>query len=126
MPRVFSKRRPKEIPHGAVYVGRPTQYGNPFSKGSKQQNIEDFKCYAVERLEREPNWLDPLKGKDVVCWCAPQGCHGDVLVELANQTDEDDSKDWDDRDWDAWAEANAPEPSMIDFPSEWEIRNGLA
>ncbi|GAG87489.1 unnamed protein product, partial [marine sediment metagenome] len=30
--------------------------------------------------------LDPteLKGKDLVCWCAPLPCHADVLLELAN------------------------------------------
>lgn len=25
-----------------------------------------------------------LKGKDLVCWCAPKLCHGDVLLEIAN------------------------------------------
>lgn len=25
-----------------------------------------------------------LKGKDLVCWCAPLPCHADVLLELAN------------------------------------------
>jgi uncharacterized protein DUF4326 len=28
--------------------------------------------------------LDELRGRDLVCWCAPLACHGDVLVELAN------------------------------------------
>lgn len=85
MSKVYSRRRPHEIPAGAVYVGRPTVWGNPFSKGSKDQNIADFREYAVKRNEREPGWLKPLRGKDVVCWCSPEGCHGDVLVELANQ-----------------------------------------
>ena len=98
--RVYNKRH-NGIPKDAVYVGRPTVWGNPFSKGSKQQNIEDFREYAVERLQREPNWLNPLRDKDLVCWCAPAGCHGDVLVELANQESE--------FDWDEWADANCPE-----------------
>ena len=42
MPKVYNKRRSSEIPKGAVYVGRPTQWGNPFSNGSKDQNISDF------------------------------------------------------------------------------------
>lgn len=25
-----------------------------------------------------------LAGKDLVCFCAPKGCHGDVLLEVAN------------------------------------------
>jgi hypothetical protein len=25
-----------------------------------------------------------LRGKDLVCWCAPKLCHADVLLEIAN------------------------------------------
>jgi Domain of unknown function (DUF4326) len=28
--------------------------------------------------------LPELRGRDLVCWCAPEACHGDVLLELAN------------------------------------------
>src|SRR5689334_3152024 len=31
--------------------------------------------------------LPELRGKDLVCWCAPEECHGDVLIELANTHD---------------------------------------
>lgn len=34
---------------------------------------------AIERLKKE------LKGKDLVCWCKPQRCHGDYLLQLANE-----------------------------------------
>lgn len=26
-----------------------------------------------------------LRGKDLVCWCAPLPCHADILLELANE-----------------------------------------
>ena len=26
--------------------------------------------------------LPELRGKDLACWCAPEPCHGDVLLEL--------------------------------------------
>lgn len=120
---VFNKRRPKQIPRGAVYVGRPTIWGNPFSKGSKDQNIADFREYACERVKRDPKWLEPLRGKHLVCWCAPANCHGDVLIELANQTQ---SADADEIDWDAWCEANEPVDYMLDNPSNWEVQHGLA
>jgi len=29
--------------------------------------------------------LDELRGRDVVCWCAPLPCHADILLELANR-----------------------------------------
>lgn len=28
--------------------------------------------------------LRTLRGKDLICWCAPQACHGDILLERAN------------------------------------------
>jgi hypothetical protein len=28
--------------------------------------------------------LDDLRGCDLVCWCAPRPCHGDLLLRLAN------------------------------------------
>jgi hypothetical protein len=27
--------------------------------------------------------LPELRGKDLVCFCAPKRCHGDVLIEMA-------------------------------------------
>lgn len=99
-PKVYNRRRPNEIPTGSIYVGRPTQWGNPFSKNSKEQNIADFRTYAEKRIEQEPDWLNPLIGKDLVCWCSPAGCHADILIEMANE---------DEIDWDEWADANAPE-----------------
>jgi hypothetical protein len=26
-----------------------------------------------------------LRGKNLVCWCAPERCHAEVLIELANR-----------------------------------------
>jgi Domain of unknown function (DUF4326) len=27
-----------------------------------------------------------LKGKKLGCWCKPNACHGNVLIELADET----------------------------------------
>ena len=117
---VYNQRRPNEIPKGAVYVGRGrgSQWGNPFSKGTKEQNIADFREYAEDRIVKDPQWLKPLEGKNVVCWCAPAGCHGEVLIELANKDAEPDLDDW--------ADHNCPEDVTIDNPSQWEMQNLLA
>ena len=29
--------------------------------------------------------LNKLKGKNLGCWCYPEKCHGDVLIELINK-----------------------------------------
>lgn len=42
-----------------------------------------FLQYAYEQLERDPAWLEPLRGHDLACWCSlDQPCHGDILIEL--------------------------------------------
>jgi len=83
------------MPEGAVYVGRPTRYGNPYHlvrEADREEVISKFRTYATNRLKTEPQWLDPLRGKDLACWCALQDedgervtCHADVLLELANR-----------------------------------------
>lgn len=84
--RVFNKKR-ELYPPDAVYVGRPSPWGNPFvmmTENDRNQVCDKFEAYARERLRREPDWLEPLKGKDLVCYCSPKRCHADTLLILAN------------------------------------------
>ena len=95
MPVVPNKRADK-IPADAVYVGRPTKWGNPFKVGSwgivphmgRVDQAEAVRLYK-EWLWQRPDLVEQaksgLKGKDLVCWCAPLPCHADVLLELANK-----------------------------------------
>jgi len=59
---------------------------NPFSQGSREENIAKFKEYLLtsEYLMAQ---LPTLKGKVLACWCAPKDCHCDVLAELANKVE---------------------------------------
>ena len=48
MPKVYNKRRPNEIPEGAVYVGRPSRWGNPYKTSktkTREQAIREFQTY---------------------------------------------------------------------------------
>lgn len=75
------------VPAGAVYVGRPSPWGNPFAMRAESERalvVRRFEDYARQRLGREPHWLDALRGKDLVCFCAPRACHADVLARLVN------------------------------------------
>lgn len=84
-PRVLNKRT-DGVPPEAVYVGRPSKWGNPYrlENNSREQAIVKFKGYALgsasfcEAVRRE------LRGKDLVCHCAPLPCHATVLLEIAN------------------------------------------
>ena len=84
-PRVLNKKT-DDIPEDAVYVGRPTRWGNPFVIGKDGTREKVIKKYR-NHLAHNPNLLfhlDELRGKDLVCWCAPEPCHADFLLELAN------------------------------------------
>jgi len=96
MPRVLNKRT-DIIPPDAIYVGRPSKWGNDMTlrelkeifpsytlEELHQEAVNWFRRYAAARLEREPDWLKPLKGKDLVCWCSPLPCHANILLALAN------------------------------------------
>jgi len=70
-----------------VIVTRGTHWGNPFvmlEEKDRERVCDDFEAYAHWRLTYEPHWLDALKGKHLVCVCAPKRCHADTLLRLAN------------------------------------------
>lgn len=88
MPKVLNKRT-DIIPPGAVYVGRPSNWGNPFligKDGNREEVIAKFRTWILNDFYGRTlfNHLEELRGKDLVCWCAPLPCHADVLLELAN------------------------------------------
>jgi len=70
MPRVLNKRTDK-IPSDAVYVGRPSKWGNPFKvkKGvyDRRTVVKMYREYLDAFPElKEMAKLD-LKGRDLVC-----------------------------------------------------------
>jgi hypothetical protein len=86
--RVYNKHH-KDAPPNVVYIGRGSPWGNPFvigQHGDRPAVILKYKRW----LTRQPHLLsrlDELRGKPLMCFCAPQECHGDGLIELANSSD---------------------------------------
>lgn len=86
------------LPPSAVYVGRPTIWGNPWRVGGKAHGAlgpeEAVAGYERALVRRElvdragtplRDRLRELKGRDLACWCDPgQPCHADVLLRYAN------------------------------------------
>lgn len=81
--------------HYDVYIGRPSEWGNPFTHiknkrtraefvvKSREEAITKYREWIVQQPELMKK-IETLKGKILGCWCAPRSCHGDVLVELIN------------------------------------------
>lgn len=100
-PHRIQRKRTKgwRMPAGAVYVGRPSRWGNPYRitdyrRSSKFEVLNSGR--AVDSFERDllAGMLDitiddvrrELRGKDLCCWCPPgKPCHADVLLRVANE-----------------------------------------
>lgn len=88
--RVQRKRtRGFKMPQNAVYVGRPTKWGNPYKvgvDGDLAAVIVKYREWLKEKLVAEPTFLDALKGKNLACWCPlNRPCHVDVLLEVLGE-----------------------------------------
>lgn len=115
MPERIQRKRTAgwRMPEGAIYVGRPTKWGNPIRivpvcrRGpfdlerdgvgfiGQHTGLESARASAARRyldlvfLGLAPVSVDDiraeLRGHDLACWCPLSApCHADVLLELAD------------------------------------------
>ena len=106
-PQRIQRKRSKgwKMPEGAVYVGRPGKWGNPYAASGVTTAADAVQMYRdlIARVASgkcecsESDGLsvwdrhvirharDLLGGRDLACWCPlDQPCHADVLLEIAN------------------------------------------
>lgn len=97
------------MPEGAVYVGRPSRWGNPFAcypaieDGLTRREVHLDRVTLYRRWLAGERWLTgeygnppttqeiqrALRGRDLCCWCPLSlPCHADVLLEIANAPEE--------------------------------------
>lgn len=85
-PKLYNRHH-GDAPADAVYIGRGTPWGNPFKIPDDGDRAEVVRKFAewfrgqpalVERARAE------LRGRHLVCSCAPARCHGDILLSIAN------------------------------------------
>lgn len=72
-----------------VRIDRQSPWGNPFRIGKDGTRAEVIEKYTDWICAKEQRPLlrrarQELAGKVLGCWCSPEPCHGDVLLELAN------------------------------------------
>ena len=72
---------------GRRYVGRPDPLGNSFvieRDGTSAEVVAKYRNWAP----RQPHIvaaLPDLVGHNLVCWCAPLPCHGDLLLKMVQR-----------------------------------------
>ena len=63
---------------------------NPFKindKTTREHVILKYKIYLLEKIKNDEILIKEfykLKNKKLGCWCKPEACHGDVIIELLN------------------------------------------
>lgn len=88
MCKVLNARKVGKHSDGSrVYIGRSSKWGNPFVIGrTAPARTSSRSCRAWILAQSDlMGALEELRGRDLVCWCAPLACHGDVLADLANR-----------------------------------------
>lgn len=88
------------MPSDAVYVGRPSKWGNPLSVNdavgrTKEKVLQFFEVYIDKLIKAyNPNCdkqyrghnIEELRGKKLACWCSlEEKCHADILADRANR-----------------------------------------
>jgi hypothetical protein len=73
----------------AAYQFRASKWANPFKLRRGAGLEERVACLAKFQawIETQPHLLadlHELRGKVLVCWCAPLPCHGDLLALMAD------------------------------------------
>jgi hypothetical protein len=98
---VVNKKGPGFKPNANQrYIGRGSLWGNPFTHlplsrtkaqfqvKTEEESIVRFESWFRERLTNDLNLrqkLLELDGHELVCYCKPAPCHGDVLIKLIEE-----------------------------------------
>ena len=88
MAKVLNKY--KDPKGDSIDIMRGSRWGNPFLvgiDGTRDEVVDLFEQYAMWRLLVQPDWLDSLIEKDLICCCVPEKCHGDVIVTILENTE---------------------------------------
>jgi len=100
----LQKASPNGLP--VVYCGRPTKWGNPYKvpKGiigeekdreiALQAILLAYEKWLRAKLEEDPYFLDPLKGKNLACFCPlTSPCHCDIILKIMKELENEADKE---------------------------------
>jgi hypothetical protein len=63
-----------------IYIDRPSALGNPFvigKDGTRAAVIRKYEAWLAQQAAQRDICL--------VCWCAPEPCHGDIIQRAIEQ-----------------------------------------
>lgn len=71
---------------GKRYPPQDSLFANPYKAGrdgTLEEVLAKYRVYIVDKINNGLN-IEVLRGKNLGCWCSPNPCHGDILLELLN------------------------------------------
>ena len=83
-----------------IYIGRGSPWGNPFTHlplsrtkapfqvATEEESMTRYEAWLREKLAKDPELrrkLLELDGQELVCYCKPRPCHGDILIRLIEE-----------------------------------------
>ena len=90
-PKRIQRKRTKgwRMPENTKYVGRGSRWGNPYPiyiPSDREVSLDSFGKYLEGMLQKWPDFLEPLRGYDLACWCSlDQPCHADIILKVLNR-----------------------------------------
>ena len=68
-----------------VDIGRPSIWGNPYiigRDGDRATVVAKYKEHFLGSFHLKQLATEKLKGKVLGCYCKPEACHGDIIVDF--------------------------------------------
>lgn len=68
-----------------LYIGRPSLLGNPFSiqEFGRDECVRLYKIHFDYMIKHSKEFRElvgsAMSYENLVCWCAPEKCHGDII-----------------------------------------------
>lgn len=101
-----------------LYIGRGSKWGNPFrigKDGDRTEVIQKYREYIKAKPELMAALPELMEYQWLVCFCKPQPCHGDVLLELLTLHDLEEKKKrlgWEFSHWNALTQTSGRDWGM--------------
>lgn len=79
-------------------IDRATRFGNPYKTHSaggdytREESIRRYRNWFETKVSQNEEFreaVEDLRGKTLSCWCVPKPCHGDVILDYLDDTEED-------------------------------------
>jgi len=72
---------------GVRFPPRASKWANPYKigrDGTRDQVLVKYRNHIAQKVREQPEEydLEELRDKQLGCWCHPDPCHGDILLEL--------------------------------------------